>query len=99
MKKKYLCPKEDSEIVPLAWIFQDPVTTVRHATVVVEVERGTDPNPNAILYNNVIIYQGNTVIQVVSGGLNDVLYKFTMTATLSDDTVYVYVAYLPVVAV
>lgn len=98
MEPKYLPVKDTTEIIPLSWTFQDPTVVILNATCTVSVESGTDATPSAILYSSPILQNNNQVIQVITGGLDGVTYKIVMTCTLLDNTIPVFVAYLPVQA-
>jgi len=98
MNTKYLKIKDTSEVIPIAWTFQDPSIIVTSASCVATVELGIDASPSTILYNNPILQGNNQVIQVVQGGLDGVTYKIVLTANLADGTVFNYTVYLPVQA-
>ena len=89
----YLAVKETQEIIPLIWNLEN--RTPVSATVTVTTELGIDPSPSNILGIGPII-SGSECIQYIEGGIRGVTYRIELVANLSDSTVYVGIAYLPV---
>jgi len=95
---RLLPAKDIEELVPVTFDFAPALAdgaTVTPQAVTVEVYRGTDANPAALLYGAPIA-SGASVAQWISGGLDGVRYKLRCRARASSGQVLVLAAKLSV---
>ena len=71
--------------------------TLSSATCTAVTQQGTDPNPSAILDGSPAISLGKAS-QIVTGGLDDNIYRLIMTVTTSLGYTYTLTGDLPVYA-
>lgn len=86
--------KHPGETFPISVDFARLTPTVLSATVTVTVRQGTDANPSAMLVGLPQVV-GTRVTQMVTGGLNGVMYEITIAATDGTST-WIFERLLPV---
>jgi hypothetical protein len=88
-------PKTVAEKITLAFNFatigvMSPAETISTQEVTVSVQKGTDPNPSAILNGPCLLDPNNRLraLQKIQNGIDGVVYHFVAQVTTSSGNVY-----------
>lgn len=94
MISQVLPPKDPSETVPIFWALEEFVTIVSVVSTATTYV-GTDPNPQAILYERITI-NGNIASQYIHDGIDGNTYKIQSVLTMEDGSVIAVNAFIQV---